>query len=385
VPRIQLNEMHRTGDGSEKFPDVKLDTGEICRMLLPEDDAWCEWVHDVRAPVIGEDGHAVMVTKQRKDKTSYTDYDYRFIARRICLGDPIVLDDKGVDENRCPACAAALRGTRDMRPTRRFAVPVIRITTKNIRSTEPRNPAGAEILIWKLTAKQYDLLLGVRSQIIDLLQLTEADEFHWRRADIVIQCEDGGWQRNTFKPPMRPAYASDKALGDLIRELWIDVSNRPTGDQLRDACGRAPDRAYMVQEVTDCETAWRQVANVGSSTQTDPVGTAPMGGAGKQEQDLTASLETLFSESTPAAAAGTPDGPPAADPFEQQITAELASHPGGLAEFGPRSETAAPAGSQAVGDPFAASAEVAPQPAQPQAAPADEAKPASFDTIMQGF
>jgi len=394
VPRVTINEMNRTGDGAEQFPSIKLDTGEFCRMLLPEDDAWCEWVHEIRAPQIDEAGLAVMEVKHRRDKSTYNDYSFRFIARRICLGNPAVLDDQGVDGANCPACASALRGTRDMRPTRRFAVPVIRITTKNIRSTEPRNPVGAEILIWKLTAKMYDKLLDVVPQIRDLLELAPDAEFHWRRADVVIKCEDGGWQRMEFQPPMRPAYGANKALADLIKGLWGEHANRPAGEQLRDACGRAPDRAYMSQEVADAEAAWRKATDAGTAAMPDPVGEAAMGGAG--QQDLDAGLENLLDSTTPAAAAASPNGPNAGpvdemDPF----AAEAAKHPGGLDEFGPRDSNGHPAQPAAEapasdGDLFAetsSAAQPAPEPATVGAPPASPAAPqaSSFDDIMNGL
>lgn len=390
MPRVTINEMNRTGDGAEQFPSIKLDTGELCRMLLPEDDAWCEWVHEIRAPQIGEDNLAVMEVKYRRDKSSYTDYSFRFIARRICLGNPATLDDQGVDGDNCPACASALRGTRDMKPTRRFAVPVIRITAKNVRSTEPRNPVGAEILIWKLTAKMYDKLLDVVPQIRDLLELAADAEFHWRRADVVIKCEDGGWQRMEFQPPMRPAYGTNKALAELIKGLWGEVANRPTGEQLRDACGRTPDRAYMTQEVNDAEAAWRTATNAGTATTADPVGESAMGGAG--QQDLDKGLESLLDESTPAAAAAKPDGPAdAQDDEADPFAAELEKHPGGLGEFGPRDGNGHPVAPTAETpvepDPFADTPPADDKKPEPVAAGARAGGPpaSSFDDIMKGL
>jgi hypothetical protein len=270
-------------------------------------------------------------------------------------------------------------------------VPVIRIATRHIKTTEPRNVPGATPLIWKLTAKMYDKLVAVKPQIIDLLQIPP-DKFAWRLADVVLLCEDGNWQRMSFQPPMRPAHGSNPALAQLIRDLWGDRANRPTDEQLRDACGRAPDRAYMVQEVERVELAWRQATHAGSATQADPVGQASMGGSGQPAASLDAGLDSLLDAATPAAAAASPAGPavpvsaPAAetaevvDPFAAEIDAELAKHPGGAAEFADRQEDGTvPA--DVVADLNGS------QPAEPAAeAPAKPSgQVASFDDVMAGL
>jgi hypothetical protein len=383
VPRVDINEENITGEGGERFPTVKLETGEYSRMMLPEDGAWGEWVHEMRAPTIGEDGLAVMEPKQRRDGSSYMDYRYMFVAMRICLGNGAVLDDKHVDPDNCPACASAMRGTRDMRPVRRFAVPVIRIATKHIKTTEVRQVPGVTPLIWKLTAKMYDKLVAVKPQIIDLLQI-QADKFAWRLADVVILCEDGNWQRMAFQPPMRPAYSTNPKLAEAIRDLWGDKSNRPTDEQLRDACGRAPDRAYMVQEVERVELAWRQATHAGSGTQTDPVGQASMGGNGQPAASLDAGLDSLLDGATPAAAAASPDGAGATeaqaggagvvDPLAAEIETELTRHPGGAAEFADRAE-----------DGTVPADVVADLNGEKPTEPADEPQVSSFDDIMAGL
>src|SRR5580692_10623347 len=127
MPRTSVSETNRSNDQPDQFPKLKLKTGEVARLLVVDDEnAWMEWVHSMRAPVIGENGKAVMTNKKRKNGDLYEDYDMGFVGQRICLGDPSVVEDKEVDPARCPACQAAADGIQDMKPVRRFAVPVIR-------------------------------------------------------------------------------------------------------------------------------------------------------------------------------------------------------------------------------------------------------------------
>jgi hypothetical protein len=143
MPRTSVSETNRSNDQPDQFPKLKLKTGEVARLLVVDDEnAWMEWVHSMRAPVIGESGKAVMTNKKRKNGDLYEDYDMGFVGQRICLGDPSVVEDKEVDPARCPACQAAADGIQDMKPVRRFAVPVIRYKAVKPSVTSGASPSG---------------------------------------------------------------------------------------------------------------------------------------------------------------------------------------------------------------------------------------------------
>jgi hypothetical protein len=366
--RTSITETNRSSDQPDQFPRLKLKTGEVARVLVPDDEnAWMEWVHSMRAPIIGDDGAAVMTTKKRKNGDLYEDYDYGFVGQRICLGDSSVVEDKGVDPARCPACQAAADGIQDMTPVRRFAVPIIRYKAMKPSAAAPlQNPPSAEILVWGLTQRMYNKLLDVKPEIQDLLEIPDGQSFHLRAADIVIECEDGDWQRLNFRAPLRPAHANAK-VGELVRELWGNAENRPTDEQLQAACGRAGDRAYMVIDVDDVRNRWRKAEGGGAS---DPTG----GGS------LTEGLDQL------------------ADDLLGPATDPLADHPGGTAEFAKPEDRAAVAAAEAA-DPFAEAPAPAaparqapddlfgdaPAPAPaPAAANGSAAKVQSFDDILGG-
>jgi hypothetical protein len=344
MPRAQLTDSYKGGEQVEQFDSLKLTTDEYARMLIASDEGWWEYVHSMRAPVIADDNMPVIVTKTRKDKSTYPDYDMGFVGQRICLGDPSVVEKQKMDADRCPACASAARGIAGMEPVRRFAVPVLRYTTKNKRTTDLQNPPSATILVWKLTQRMYNSLMDVKREIRELLDLPADQAIPLRAADIVVFCEDGDWQRILFKAPMRPAYRHPE-VGQVIKVLWGDESNRPTDAQLKAACGRDGDREYMAVDVKQVEERWATAERYGKdgTRRPDPAGT----GAVSSSQDLAVGIDDLLGDT------------PGADP--------LAGHPGGLDEFAPRTAPA-PA---VVTDPFSDASFGAPAAAPAAAAVAD--------------
>lgn len=365
MPRASLTENFRTGPQLDQFAGLTLKTGEYARLLIPvnKDEVWYEWVHAFRAPFFDEDsGKPAMEDKKRKDGVVYKQvYATTFVGGQICLGDPSVIEGSGngLDPARCPACASAARGTRGMAPDRRWAVPVIRYKCVSRGSTELQTPPTAEILVWSMTQRQFNALLDVRPEIRNLFDLPPDQDFEWRIADVVVWCEDENFKRFLFKSPLRPAYGKNAPQGakvaELVRDLWGTVANRPTEDQLRAACGKAPDREFMTTDVETVELAWRKVDRFeGGAPAVDPIGNGPVSGAG--DKPLDQQLDDLLGD----------------DP--------LADHPGGLEEFASREDEAAPASAFDTGDIFGESDPAAggtrePVPAAAEADPLAEDMP----------
>ena len=354
MPRASLDEKFRTGQQVDAFASLVLKTGEYARLLIPgnKDDVWYEWVHVFRAPYFDEDtGRPAMEDKKRKDGSVYKQvYGTTFVGGQICLGDPSVIEGSGngLDPARCPACASAARGTRGMAPDRRWAVPVIRYKCTSRGSTELQTPPTAEILVWSLTQKQFNALLDVRPEIRNLFDLPAGHDFEWRIADVVVFCEDENFKRFLFKSPLRPAYGKNAPqgakVGELVKDLWGTVANRPTDEQLRAACGRAPDREFMATDVETVEMAWRKVDRFESGAPADPADSGPLSGNG--DKPLDEQLDDLLAD----------------DP--------LAEHPGGLEEFAPRES---PADALDTDDIFGESSPAVPatQESAPSSPPAD--------------
>jgi hypothetical protein len=252
-----------------------------------------------------------MDQKKRKDGSVYKEvYATDYVGGQICLGDPSLIESSGngLDPVHCPACASAEKGTRGMAPDRRWAVPVIRYKCVSRGSTELQDPPMAEILVWSMTQRQYNALLDVRPHIRNLLDLPPDQEFEWKAADVVVWCEDDNFKRMVFQPPLRPAYRNPD-VAQLIRKLWGNRANRPTAEQLRAACGKAPDRDFMVIDVGTVEAGWKKIDRFENGLPAvDPVSDHQVSGG----QPLAEQLDDLLGD----------------DP--------LADHPGGLEEFAPK-------------------------------------------------
>jgi hypothetical protein len=361
MPRASLDENFRTGQQVDQFASLTLKTGEYARLLIPgsKDDAWYEWVHAFRAPYFDEDtGRPVMEDKKRKDGTVYKQvYATTFVGGQICLGDPSVIEGSGngLDPARCPACASAAKGTRDMAPDRRWAVPVIRYKCVSRGSIELQTPPTAEILVWSMTQRQFNALLDVRPEIRNLFDLPPDQDFEWRIADVVVWCEDENFKRNLFKAPLRPAYGKNAPQGakvaELVKELWGTVANRPTVAQLRAACGREPDRDFMTTDVETVETAWRRVERFESGVPAVvPAGNGPLSGG--VDAPLEKQLDDLLGEN------------PGDDPLA------------GLSEFAPKQDASASSSAAEADDIFGDA------PASQSASPVPAAGPPAGDAAL---
>ena len=383
--RTSITENNRSSDQPDQFPRLKMTTtGEVARLIIPEDGVtlkgeepreagpWMEWVHTMRAPNLDEQGRGILVSKTRKNGSSYDDYDTGFVGQRLCLGDPKVLGSDEIDPDRCPACAAAKDGVKDMKPERAYAIPVIRYKAQKPTVTQPlANPPSADVLIWRIGQRMYNKLLDGKADIANLLEIPDGQDFHLKAADIVVYCEDGGWQRLVFKPPLRPAYRANERVGQMIAELWGDPANRPTDAQLKAACGRDGDRAYMMIDVDDVRNRWRKA----EGGEPDPTG----GGSLTSGLDLLAD-DLLGPESDPLA--GLPGGMAEfAQPADQASVAALEAGGDPLGSdlaAAPVTETAA--AQAVVDDPFGDAPAPAPEPAAPANGQAPKVR--SFDDIL---
>jgi hypothetical protein len=397
---VPIDESQLSDDSQDLFDKLKLDTNEYARLTLPTDQAECQWVHNMRAPDFDHDV-PVKEVKKRRGGGTYDDYATVFVGQRICLGDPEVVSKAGLDPDGCPACRSAKDGTKDMAPERRYAVPVIRYETKSKGSVELRPQVGAKMYVWALTWRMWDQLIKVRSQIRELYGWPSDKPVQMKHADIVLFCEDGGWQRVRIEMPRRPAWAAKDETGkqarDLVTALWADEAGRPTEAQLRAACGRAGDREWMVIDVEDVEAAWRKV-RAHENGERPPAPGADRGGSlaeGLDELDADVLLGTGepgpggTEEFAPKTAAA-PANAGAADGDDSPEAASTAAD-GDDSPFGDDLPEAVTAAAE-VDDPFsddtpADAAPAAPAAArQPAAVAANGAAPAaegeSFDSIM---
>jgi len=355
MPKASLNAgAHRDDSSVDRFDELKLDAGEIARIWIPDDDAaWMEWVHLLTLPVFEENGGPLMEEKTVR-KMVRTVIANTFLGSPICLGADEIVAKQGLDPERCPACAgiqemldAGVSYADDMKPQRRFAIPVIRYNTASKKSTQLQNPPGAKMQVWRLSQWTYRKLDDARSKIVELLELdggVEATRF--KMVDLSVQCESATYgQKIGDISALRGAWRLP-AVKELLRALWTTPENHPTEAQLKAACGRDSGLARIKIDIDDAKEAWLRAIHWGDGGPLDASkGNRMSGSSGRQ---LDEALEDLLA----------PPGT-TADP--------LAGHPGGLAEF------AGPKTPAADDDLFGPPADAVPPPSEPSASwPSDD-------------
>jgi hypothetical protein len=293
VPRVSFDQQFKSAD-TERFPKLKLDTAEKSRLWIPgKEEPWMEWSHRIEAPVI-EHGEPVMEVKDTRRGPIET-WKMDWIGNVFCLGEtgtpgspgPLMLE--GIDPGNCPACESASKQTGVAPPQQRFALPVVKFKVRG-RGQNPydlSSPISAEILIWAYTARIHGMLHELEAEHEDL-----------HRHDIKMELEDtpGADKYQKIKQLaviVKPAYTDPKVRSYLV-DLWNNVDNRPTDEQLRDACqGRDVPRLVMMDMVRRAERQYRQAEQAGSGE-----GTGAEADAGFND-DLSAGVDALL-DSGPA-------------------------------------------------------------------------------------
>lgn len=265
MPRVSYTQQFKNPGEVDRFPKLKLAVAEKARIWIPE-QAWMEYYHRIEAPLI-EHGEPVMEVRQSKNGP-YEAMKLQWIGNVFCLGEtgtpdnpgPMVLN--GIDPDNCPACESAANQTGVAGPQQRFAAPVIRYKVKG-RGQKPYDlvaPISAEILVWAYTAR-------IHGMLYDLAAERGGD---LRKCDVRIELEDtlgaDTYQKiKTLAVIDTPAHADPK-VREYITALWRDPDNRPTDEQLRDAClGRDVARPVMLDMVRRAERQWRD-ANRGEGS-----------------------------------------------------------------------------------------------------------------------
>jgi hypothetical protein len=355
MPRVPIDEAHRTGEGGDKFPTLDLKKGEKARGLILE-DPYTEWTHFFRAIRL-MNGVPQREVKHRKDGSTYEDWETEFLGQAFCLGDPGVLAGQLFDPDNCPACALATQDA-SLKPQRRYAVNYLRYRLQ-AGTWNLQVPLSAEIRVLKFTGKMYDVL-------------EDKQRLHGplNRLDVTLVCEDETFKRFAIDiDPTQGWKQFGKEGAAFIKALWNGEGNRATDAQLRQHCGWDASRSDMAADAQRVLDAARRASNAPSASLADPTEGSALGN-GSGQQDLAAGVDSLLN-----------------DPDDDL---DLSKHPGGMEEFG---GTTTPAANGAaapemnldddplagavnqVADPLAGAAPEAP------AAPAGAAK--SFDDLME--
>lgn len=346
MPKGTFDDTLKSAPEVEPFAYLEVkNQGQLARLFIPRDEGTWEWVHTLRAPILDINNLPVIEVKKRKDNTTYTAFVDDFVAQRICLGDPDVLKERGLDPDHCPMCKAAADGLKGAMPERRFALVVVRYATQG--EGQLRNPPSADVLIWKLSQKMYNALQGQRADIRELREMEQDAPCEWNMADIVIECTSPEFHRTEFRAPKRSGYHTHAPIKAYIDALLADPANLPTDDQLRLACARPGVYAYMKADAEKAMKRWARADRLGLDPSKWPEVSDTALSGGEDAADLDDRLDSLM-DNAPA-----DDGHGGDDPMTEfmdsgQKAAAVAKHQEAPGPAGPVAESRVPA---AVGAP----------------------------------
>lgn len=244
---------------STSFPKLKLAYDEVVRVVCAEPGPTYEWIHSLQKPKISPlDGKPKMIwVKKRNSEDQVQDYDMEFIGTPICLGDPDVLEEKGVDPAKCPACKLAGDTDYVKPPVRRFAIHVLKYETKP-GTPNLVTPFSVRCMVWVLSESRFSEVTQVLSEFA-----TDGQDPDPRKIDLILgKCESAAFQKYNIKAAQACALTASKE--NLARGVETYKENH--APDLSPFCGRKADLRYLTNDLSDISEAWHKI-NSGSTGQ----------------------------------------------------------------------------------------------------------------------
>lgn len=243
MARVSYTAEVKSANSGPSFPKLKLELNERARIVLLEEPDR-QYMHQLYEPII-VDGKGVMVTKKRKDESTYETYDEKYVKHFLCIGDDEALEENGVDVRNCPACYASTQLDRFKAPQPRFAMNIIKYGTRP-GTTEVTTPFQVSVLAWVFGNEKFSKLRTLALDGWDLkthdLNLGPCSNEGYQKYDIQIS-QQAAWLSNdetkqrtaeTFKsnkledlsPLIAPKLESSviQSYVDRVRKGW-DIVN----------------------------------------------------------------------------------------------------------------------------------------------------------------
>jgi hypothetical protein len=245
--RVEFSNDNKKSTNNYEYPKLKLTQGEKARIVIGLEPPVMEYVHTLRKPEI-VNGVPQMETLKRKNGEEYRAHKKQFVGNPICEGREEVLEDKGLDKERCPMCAlAAENSDYTDAPKRRYAMHVMRYRTKG-NTSDIQNPFSVELLVWSFTQTVFNKLVDIRNDI-------EGGDL--RKHDLVLgPCTNANFQQFDITPSLKKAeWMVDKERQVLFAETWKE-------NQIPDltiAIGARKKADWIKEDVATIKEAWSEV------------------------------------------------------------------------------------------------------------------------------
>lgn len=214
MPRTSFSPDNKAKSGRIDYPVLKLAKGEHARVVVMEVDPITEFVHNLEAPVLDDQGRPIMETKSYGRSTREV-MSKSFVGRHKCFGRFEVLREKGLDPEVCPTCKAAKEGEGVEPPTQRFVVHVFQYATKP-GSFNPQEPLSGKLVAWSLSSKRWNELVDMAVEHGE-----EGKPRDIRTIDLLLgPCENEGWQKYEIKAGAKCRWIQDKAAQRHVSEVY---------------------------------------------------------------------------------------------------------------------------------------------------------------------
>lgn len=237
------------------FAKLKLEHNEVARVVCIEDGPVFEWVHSVNKPKISPvSGQAIMETKKKRNGDEYQDYAMDFVGTPVCLGDPDILEEKGVDPAHCPLCDASTKDEAFRGPVRRFAIHVLKYKTKQGKP-EIAEPFSVETLVWVMSDNRFSELAQIFAEWAPEGQAPDP-----RKIDLILgPCINAGFQNYKINPGQRCEMLASRERLDRALETY---KNNHAAD-LAAYCGRVTEKKWVLQMIEEVQERYAEIRQGG--------------------------------------------------------------------------------------------------------------------------
>lgn len=277
MPRVGFEEENKGTVVNYDYPKLKLDMGEKARVIVGLEAPLMEWAHTIRKPqIIGGEAVTEIETNERTGVKS-TVYKKDFISNPICLGDPAVVKDQGLDPDHCPACKLAKEHPDfGEPPKRRFAMHVVQYKVRP-NSFTVATPFSVDLVVWGFTDMVFNQIVDAKNEWGDI-----------RQHDFLLgPCTNKMFQKFDIKVGAEAEWLKHDERVDR-KTLVLETFKENQIPDLSVAVGRAKSEQKIQMDVNAVLEAWGQIMGSKGSRSQSSLGedlNALMAGGGGIPQD----------------------------------------------------------------------------------------------------
>lgn len=275
MPRMTFSSDNKANK-REDFPKLKIDgnTGDKARIWCPEDPV-AEYTHNLRMPKIdastGKQAFRIETDSKTGEPRKIDEWD--FVSRPLCLGLASVLEESGLDPKHCPACREAVKNDAVDGPVRRYAMHVVRYSTKT--DGTPTKPLQASVNVWAFTDFMFDKLVDISTEFGGL-----------NKIDLVLTLKTKVYQQYDLMGSPN-TLRNDAKVADLLDEVFKENQAK----DLATFCGMTKKADQIQMDIEKIKARWEMVLGRNSAVTT------------AEAENLSEGLENLLGDTneTPAA------------------------------------------------------------------------------------